>query len=118
MDRRDFIKLASLTGLGVGGAALLGRAWATDELTDGSSKPMYVDYEGPLFVMVQAVGGWDPTMFCDPKGNLSNLFNEGDELTAGTSIKYAPITGAAAFFSAHASKTMVLNGIDIATNSH
>lgn len=119
MDRRDFIKLAGLTGLGVTGAALLQRAWATDDLGNPASKPVYADYEGPMFILVQAVGGWDPVMFCDPKGGgLSGLYGEGDILTAGESIKYAPIEGAQAFFTAHASKTMVLNGVDMATNSH
>ena len=27
------------------------------------------DYDGKLFVFVQADGGWDPTSFCDPKTN-------------------------------------------------
>ena len=27
------------------------------------------DYDGKLFVFVQADGGWDPTSFCDPKMN-------------------------------------------------
>ena len=83
MDRRDFIKLAGSTGLGVTGAALLGRAWATDDFSNPRSQPVYADYEGPMFILVQAVGGWDPVMFCDPKGGgLSGLYGEGDILTA------------------------------------
>jgi hypothetical protein len=121
MDRRDFIKLAGITGMGVSAAAALPGAWAFGDDADtlGSGRgPVAVDYEGPMFVMVQAIGGWDPTMLCDPKSNLNNLFGEGDILTAGTSIRYAPIQGAPEFFGAHASKTMVLNGVDMATNSH
>lgn len=118
MDRRDFIKLAGITGLSLGGVGALRHAWALGGSEGAGADPVAVDYEGPMFVLVQAVGGWDPTMVFDPKPGLSNLFGEGDILTAGTSLQYAPIVGAPEFFGAHASRLMVLNGVDMATNSH
>ena len=57
MNRRDFMRIAGLTGLGLS----LGthRSWATTEGIDQ-----------PLFLSVHAGGGWDPTSFCDPKGRV------------------------------------------------
>jgi hypothetical protein len=117
MDRRDFIKLASLAGMSVAGAPMLGRAEEGELLDHGRSQALGDDYEGPLFVAVQAHGGWDPTLLCDPKGNLNNSYNDGDIGTAGN-LRYAPIASAAAFFGAHYTRTMVINGVDTATNAH
>lgn len=121
MDRRDFIKLASLAGMSVAGAPLLGRAEHGElaDLTDhGRQQFAGDDYTGPLFVAVQAHGGWDPTMLCDPKGGaLNRTFSAGSIGTAGN-LRYAPIASAAAFFNAHYSRTMVINGVDTTTNAH
>lgn len=112
MNRRDFLKLSSAAGLCVGGSALLGQAWADGKADPGGP----VGYTGPLFVMVQAVGGWDPTLLCDPKPNLNNSYS-----TPGLagSIAYAPIgADADAFFNDHHGKMTVINGVDTATNNH
>ena len=114
MNRRDFLKLTSAAGLTLGGSALLGRAWADG----GETTPGGVGYVGPLLVMVQAVGGWEPTLFCDPKGNLNNSYNDDAVKTAG-SIRYAPL-GAEAdkLFGDHHGHMTVINGVDTATNNH
>jgi len=113
MNRRDFLKLTSAAGLTLGGSAMLGRAWA-----DGETTPGGVGYVGPLLVMVQAVGGWEPTLFCDPKGTLNNSYND-DAVKMAGSIRYAPI-GAEAdkFFGDHHGHMTVINGVDTATNNH
>ena len=55
MERRDFLKLASMAGLGVVVAGpLAGRANAADP------------YTGLLYLFIHASGGWDPTSFCVP----------------------------------------------------
>jgi hypothetical protein len=115
MNRRDFLKLTSAAGLTLGGSALLGRAWADGKVD--SSGPV-ASYDGPLLVMVQAVGGWEPTLLCDPKGNLNNSYGEADIKLAG-SIPYAPL-GAEAdiFFGDHHGHMTVINGVDTATNNH
>lgn len=115
MDRRDFIKLASLAGMSVAGAPLLSRA--EDYVDPPHPQALGDDYQGPLVVAVQAHGGWDPTLLCDPKGNLNNSYNDGDIGTAGN-LRFAPIASAAAFFNAHYARTMVINGVDTATNAH
>jgi len=113
MNRRDFLKLSSAAGLCVGGSTLLGQAWADGEAVPGAPQGLY---SGPLFVMIQAVGGWDPTMLCDPKPGLNQSF--GAPAMAGN-VPYAPIgTEVQNFFTDHADKMTVINGVDVATNSH
>lgn len=114
MNRRDFLKLTSAAGLTIGGSALFGQAWA-----DGKAEPGGpVGYVGPLLVMVQAVGGWEPTLLCDPHANLNNSYDDDDVKLAG-SIAYAPL-GAEAdkLFGDHHGHMTVINGVDTATNNH
>lgn len=121
MDRRRFLELASITGLGLAGAPLLGKAGGLDRSAgiDPSAANGEDDYDGPLFVMVQAHGGWDPTMLCDPKGGaLNRAYGAGDILTAGN-LRYAPnIPNAQALFDAHYTRTVFINGVDVSTNAH
>lgn len=105
MDRRDFLKLAASTGLAV--------------VTTRSARAQCVDppasYDGPLWIFVHAVGGWDPTLLCDPKPALNRTYS-----TVGTqgNLTYAPVATHAAFFQAHGSDLLVINGIDAETNNH
>lgn len=117
MDRRRFLELASITGLGIAGAPLLGQAHDHFAGQRSPSRAGEDDYDGPLFVMVQAHGGWDPTLLCDPKGNLNESYGDGDILTSGN-LRYAPVPGAQALFDAHYSRTAFINGIDMSTNAH
>jgi len=105
MQRRDFLKLAGTAGLGLISPAI-GRAAQPEE------------DPGIFFVHVQAVGGWEPTLLCDPKGSTNKSYAEDDILTAGK-IKYAP-KGAAwdTFFKTNASRMVVLNGVDVQSNNH
>jgi uncharacterized protein (DUF1501 family) len=114
MNRRDFLGLAGLGGLTLvaGGLASSREARADTPST------------GPLFLLVHAAGGWDPTSFCDPKGCADpkdpkrvNNYLAKDIGQAG-SIRYAPVANNAAFFQKHHAKLCVVNGVDTATNSH
>lgn len=114
MKRRDFVKLASMAGLGVvaGAAPFNNQARAEGP------------YTGPLWIMVHASGGWDPTSLCDPKGtedpedpNRVNNYLVSEIEQAGN-LRYAPVANNAAFFQKHYDKLLVINGIDCATNSH
>lgn len=112
MNRRDFIRLASFAGLAVGFGGLPRRAEAAG-------------YGGPLWVMVHASGGWDPTALCDPKGMLSEndedpvnkSFLQSEVGNAGA-IRFAPVGYNQTFFEKHHSKLLVINGVDTETNSH
>jgi hypothetical protein len=116
MDRREFLKLAGLVGVAVASPFGAEEARAQDE-----------PYEGPLFLVVHAGGGWDPTSLCDPKGRLSdtdpepvNHYRRDDIRSpdAPSAIRWAPFGNNDAFFRRHASRLMVINGLDTATNNH
>lgn len=130
MKRRDFLKyISAVTAL-----ALLPSQASAQE-----------GYDGPLWIFVQAVGGWDPTSFCDPKGYLEvegsegNMVQESDPMnksyansdiatsTSSENIKYAPLSGAddnnqqyafSTFFDKYGAELLVINGIDTQTNGH
>jgi hypothetical protein len=112
MKRRDL-----LINAGLAGAALSlvpgSRLW-------GATSP---DYDGPLFVMVEANGGWDVTSFCDPKMNVPgerviNHWAENDETRMAGNIPYAPFAGNERFFEKYHRHMLVINGIDAQTNAH
>lgn len=115
MDRRDFFKLASAAGLCVGGIPLLGRAFGDAEST--GTAPIGNIADTMFSVTVQATGGWDPTLLCDPKAELNQSYGEAEIGSAGN-VRYAPIPGAAEFFDAHYQRMLVINGVDVQTNSH
>jgi len=115
MERRDFLKLAAISGLSVAGPLrFLNLAHAGEADT----------YTGPLWVMIHAGGGWDPTSLCDPKGRLNeeeespvNMFFKDDIGQIGN-IRYAPVEGHQAFFEKYYSQLLIINGLDTSTNGH
>lgn len=118
MERRDFLKLAGVTGLAVAGVPLVGRAFGYDLDWDRSPAHADGDIGGPLFILVQATGGWEPTLLCDPKGSTNNSYADGDILTAGN-INYAPNgVEADTFFQNNFQRMCVINGVDVRSNNH
>ena len=115
MDRRDFIRWSAAMGVGVAVTGL--------EPERAHAAP----YDGPLYMFFNAIGGWDTTMLCDPKGNdLNRSFGPGEILTH-EGIHYAPLKPDADafkdlpefdFFKAHGSRLLVLNGMDMASPNH
>ena len=108
MKRRDFVRLS----LAVGGMS-------------GFRIPLALaaSYAGKLAVFVQADGGWDPTSFCDPKGNVPgepviNHWAESEEPRQAGNIRYAPFGKNRAFFEKYFQRMLVINGVDAQTNSH
>src|SRR5688572_16438555 len=117
-DRRDFLKLCGLAGLGLA-VPLRSPPRALAETGD---KP----YEGPYYVVFNASGGWDTTYLMDPKGvgGINRLYKEGDILTRGAH-KYAPtakhVQGGASnedFYAEFGDELLVLNGLDYSVNNH
>ena len=129
MLRRNFLKYTSA----VAAMALL------------PSSAQASTYTGPLWVFVQASGGWDPTSLCDPKGYLGEIDDGGNFVrennpmnnsyantdiatsSSAQAIKYAPISGTddnntvydfSTFFDTYGSELLVINGIDTQTNGH
>ena len=81
------------------------------------------DYDGKLFVFVQADGGWDPTSFCDPKANtpgekVINHWAETSEVRQAGNLLYANFGNNVAFFEKYYDRMLVINGVDAQTNSH
>ncbi len=119
MNRRDFFKLASLAGIAIIPSSSMA---GLPEYGGPDQRPHA--YEGPFWIFVNAAGGWDPTLLCDPKGRANeeemdpvNMYFSGDILSAGN-IQYAPIGYNDTFFQKHYQKLLVVNGIDMQTNGH
>ena len=115
IDRRDFLKLASICGLGV--ISPFGFA--------PSAKAQDISYDGLFFINVNAGGGWDPTSFCDPKGFITeddpdamNRSYARDDIRTAGNINYAPVGYNETFFEKYYQDLLVVNGMNGATNSH
>lgn len=87
--------------------------------------------------MVNAGGGWDPTIHCDPKGGIkgdrttvNQSFTKDQRIQTGAFL-HAPTTlmadaggtpmkvySCADFFGKHKDRVMVVNGVDTTTNNH
>jgi uncharacterized protein (DUF1501 family) len=108
MRRRDWLTMAAATGA----ATLLpGRG----DLRADESGP----YEGPLYFCFNAIGGWDTTMLCDPKGTptLNRTYDAAAIESAGD-LRYAPSEPNRDFFQKYAAELLVLNGMDMASPNH
>src|SRR5437763_1012238 len=117
-DRRDFLKLCGLAGLGV--AVPLRYPFLTS--AESRNEP----YEGPYYVVFNASGGWDTTYLMDPKGvnGINRLFKEGDILTKGAH-QFAPVKKDAKgglpnedFYAEFGDELLTLNGLDYSVNNH
>lgn len=86
MNRRRFLK----TVMGAG-AAMAGASFPFDALADGAG------HEGELFVFVHAAGGWDVTLFADPRNEKRGLVapatTENTDTGALTRWEDAPLEG-------------------------
>jgi uncharacterized protein (DUF1501 family) len=117
-NRRDFLKLCGLAGLGV--AAPL--SFPRPTRAAARSEP----YAGPYYVVFNASGGWDTTYLMDPKGTggINRLYQEGDIQTQGAH-KFAPtakhIKGGLSnedFYAEFGKELLVVNGLDYSVNNH
>ncbi|MCY0992632.1 DUF1501 domain-containing protein [Nannocystis sp. ILAH1] len=130
MDRRNFFKLMSLAGLAaVSPTVFAGRG--PGAIKNPVLPPLAETYGGPLWVFLNAGGGWDPTSLCDPKGSKSpddpeamNRAFTFDQIDAAGTIKYPNIgtmdspTAYQDFFQKHYKRLRVINGLDMQTNGH
>jgi len=126
MDRRRFMQIAGIAGLSV--VAPIGLR----EGSAGSAK-----YAGPFWIMVNAGGGWDPTITVDPKGGTPkdrttvNMSYTKDQIGHAGPFAYAPteldadangtptkVESVPDFITKHQNRITVVNGIDTTTNNH
>jgi len=117
-DRRTFLKLCGLAGLGVA----VPLRFPLPTRAEAPNDP----YEGPYYVVLNASGGWDTTYLMDPKGanGINRLYREGDILTRGAH-RYAPtarhIQGGLSnedFYAQFGNELLVFNGLDYSVNNH
>jgi len=111
MDRRNFIKIAGLTGL-------FGTLPQSFQLRAAPT-----DFNGKFLVTIQVNGGWDVSSLCDPKMNVPgedqiNHWAINDETRTAGNIQYAPFGTNQNFFEKYHQDMMVINGLDAQTNSH
>jgi len=107
MNRRQFLTSSSALALSIGASG-------------GFSQQ---SYGGPYLIRVHAGGGWDLSLYCDPKVNqvgvapITNWSNEADIEFAG-GVHLAPIANNIDTFERLGPRTLVINGVDTQTNAH
>lgn len=127
LNRRNFLKFASMVGLGTLVPAPVQKLFAETGY-----------YDGPYLVVIHASGAWDPVFLCDPKQDpLLNRVSLNQGLAgnipyAALPMDWASLTldevnaanydanlmSAEAFFGKWGHRALVLNGIDTSTNNH
>lgn len=124
INRRHFLKAASLAGLTVVTPMPYGsRAAAEEENFEG--------FDGPFFVMINLIGGWDVTRFCDPKGLEATIdpakgpinwgYSSSEIINVGTAQQPIPVMPAdyyGTFFDQYRDRITIVNGVDNGTNGH
>lgn len=120
MERRKFLGLGVLAGLAAGVAPGTRRMLDAQPMPPSSNSEPYT---GRFFLMIDAGGGWDPTMVCDPKGGDINRQFMPSAIRSAGNIPYAPITYADGysnqrFFEKFHQRLLVLNGVDTQTVNH
>ena len=110
MKRRTFVRSLLAPAIGAASGFYLPLANAAD-------------YDGKLFIFVQADGGWDPTSFCDPKANtpgekVINHWAENGEIHQAGNLFYADFANNEEFFEKYYDRMLVINGVDAQTNAH
>ena len=112
MKRRTLLK--AMSSLGV--IPALSYSSLSRAIVDGG-------HEGPLLLQIHAEGGWDVTSYCDPKVNqpgerpITTWSDTLDPVGYG-GIQFAPFANNAWFAEKYHQQMLVINGVDLQTNSH
>jgi len=109
MKRRDFLKLAGSLGIaGVLPATLSSAIAAPSGL-----------FTGKILLTLNTGGGWDHSSFADPRQNPAiNHWADRNPAGEAGNLRYAPMAENADFFNKYYRYMLVINGIDLQTNSH
>jgi len=80
-------------------------------------------YDDNYLLTVSASGGWDLSLYCDPKVNIAGektitYWSDESDIEEVSGIRFAPVGNNRWFFERHAWRTLVINGIDTQTNAH
>ncbi|MEY3659270.1 MAG: hypothetical protein RLZZ169_95, partial [Pseudomonadota bacterium] len=109
--RRQFLNRLALAGAG---GLMLGV---------GSTPARAVTYGGGFLINIQLSGGLDVTSFIDPKTNqpgkpIMNNWAKTAEVAKSGNLSYAPFAQNAKFFDKYYKDALIINGVDMQTNSH
>lgn len=107
IHRRDFLKIA--------GAVV--PYWGLIPIANAQSSL----YAGKILINVHASGGMDASSWADPRerdATMNNYAAAGTPAGVAGNIRFAPMGNNAAFFAAHSSRILVINGVNSETNSH
>ena len=114
LTRREVFRLLTAVGLG---CALPWRQAGMARAQAAAAAPLFVSFEAP--------GAYDVTLFCDPKGTTAanaqappNTYAAADIRRIGAFQVAPQVPAVVDFFTAYASKTRVINGIDAQTIDH
>lgn len=109
--RRQFLNRLALAGAG---GLMLGV---------GGSPAKAATYGGGFLINIQLSGGLDVTSFIDPKTNqpgkpIMNNWAKTAEVVKSGNLSYAPFAENAKFFDKYYKDALIINGVDMQTNSH
>jgi uncharacterized protein (DUF1501 family) len=109
MKRRDFLK--TLSAIGLTSAVLPKTTQAAEDLAD---------YDGPLFVYYNCNAGIDQSSWVDPRANedVNKWATGGVNFSTAGNIRYAPMANNTSFFQKYADRMLVVNGVNVQSNSH
>ncbi|MES2745485.1 MAG: DUF1501 domain-containing protein [Bdellovibrionota bacterium] len=110
MERRNFIKSVGAAGV----LSLIGNRLAPPLLAAPAT-------DKPLFITATCPGGWDVSLFCDPRYGADfplNRFGEGDLRKFGPFTLGPGSAAAVQFFERYSKKIMLLNGVFAETIDH
>ena len=102
---------------------LQGAAWAGLSPLMGRDAFAQTGFAGKFLMTVQIDGGWDVSSFCDPKANVTgekeiNTWARTKSIGTAGNLRYAPFGGNQKFFEKYYDRMLVINGVDMQTNSH
>jgi hypothetical protein len=124
IERRQLLSFGLLAGLTAGVSPVARRLLNAQPMPRSTTVEPYT---GTFYIFINAGGGWDPTMVCDPKGGDINHTFMPDAIGEAGVHRYAPVNYTAEvgsgysnrqFFEKFASRLLVLNGVDMQTNNH
>jgi hypothetical protein len=111
MERREFLRMARAAGVVIAPWALIPEAQAQAQGV----------YAGRILINVHADGGLDQSSWADPRerdGTINSYAAAGTPAGVAGNIRFAPMANNAAFFAAHSSRMLVINGVHSETNDH
>ena len=110
MQRRDFMKMASASGVVI-------PSWAWLPQANAQTAP----YTGKILINIHADGGIDQSSWADPRekdATINNYAAAGTPAGVAGNIRYAPMGNNKAFFDKYFRQILVINGVHSETNGH